>query len=63
MLSKEKRKEFVCQRCGCTETKHINADYEEPYGEVEYTLVCSRCETYLNHFAYGHWELEFAPMD
>lgn len=63
MENKEERKEFVCPRCGCQETKHIDAYYEEPYGEIEYTLACSKCEFRLNHFAYGEWELEFAPMD
>ena len=45
--------------CGCKETERRNVNTEDIDGvqtEVEYSLYCKNCGTYLGHFAYGHWE-------
>lgn len=45
--------------CGSDETIHKNSIYEEideKTYEVEYSLYCAQCGTYLGHFSYGVWE-------
>lgn len=44
-----------CSRCGCKHTV-IGTSYYDERSMVEYEELCKNCGTFVNRWAYGHYE-------
>ncbi len=44
-----------CLLCGSTKNKTIDKDYIN-HMVCEYEVVCAKCESYLNYWAYGYYQ-------
>jgi hypothetical protein len=47
--------ELGCYKCGCKTVHMANEDYMG-YTLMEYDELCDKCNTVVNHWAYGYFE-------
>lgn len=54
-----------CPKCKSKKQKDINVDRLDGYGStiLEYDVVCADCGQFLNHYAYGYFEVPDTKID